>query len=55
MSVPKKKAKKVCEWEKDKKMGWFLTGCADICFALSVFWVFCPYCGRKIKVVGGKQ
>ena len=43
----------VCEW-KDKELYGYYTSCTEFrsCIACKdTYWKYCPYCGKKIKVV----
>ena len=43
----------VCEW-KDKELYGYYTSCTEFrsCIACKdKYWKYCPYCGKKIKVV----
>ena len=43
----------VCEW-KDKELYGYYTSCTEFrsCIACKdIYWKYCPYCGKKIKVV----
>lgn len=44
----------VCEW-KDKELYGYYTSCTEFrsCIACKdTYWKYCPYCGKKIKIVG---
>ena len=44
----------VCKW-KDKELYGYYTSCTEFrsCIACKdTYWKYCPYCGKKIKIVG---